>query len=187
MNARAADFDASTPANAKAADDLLLEVSDALTLEPDFERFFARAAEAARVFVGADGAALILDVGGNELEYQFFNGTLSQLHDFAGYRFRKEMGSAGQALRFRRTLFTPDYASDPRAIPEFVAAGLRANIVIPLVDGENIPGALALSWFRTFETRPETDALRLAETVAAQIATACRKRLSKTRLRRSAR
>lgn len=187
MNKGAADFNASAHAERDAATDLLLQVSDALTGEPDFERFFARAAEAARIFVGADGAALILDVGNNALEYQFFNGTLSQLQDFAGCRFRKDMGSVGQALRFRRTLFTPDYASDPRAIPEFVAAGLRANIVIPLLDGENIPGALALSWFRTFDTRPEADAIRLAETVAEQIAIACRKRQRTARLQTSPR
>ncbi|MFB4202689.1 hypothetical protein KBTX_02414 [wastewater metagenome] len=165
-----------------AATERLLQVADALTLEPDFERFFTRAAEAARGFVEADGAALILCTDDDRLEYQFFNGALRRLARFAGLRFAQDEGLVGRALRAGHTLFTPDYADDGHAMAAFVNAGLRANLIIPLIGSEGAIGALALSWFRPVDGPPETEAVLLAEKVAGQIAVACQRRMLEHRL-----
>lgn len=166
---------------------LLLNVVDALTLEPDFERFFERAADAAREFVRADGAALILLTDDDQLEYQFFQGALSRLRRFTGFRFARDSGTVGAALSEGRTIMTGDYAADPHAMEAFVVAGLKANLIIPLSGADGPLGALALSWFQTPQDWPEPRSLLLAEKVAAQIAVACQRRALELRLQEAAR
>jgi hypothetical protein len=53
----------------------LLAAMDALTLEPDFQVFFRKAAAAVRNLLGADGTALILlDEETQTFEYKLFEG-----------------------------------------------------------------------------------------------------------------
>lgn len=153
---------------------LLLNVIDALTLEPGFERFFARAADAIRELVGADGAALILLTSEQQCEYQFFHGApVARLNGFAGYRFDPAHGVTGRALREKRSLFIQDYPAHPDAIPAFVEAGLKASLILPLHGSRGAIGALAMSWFRPEARTPEVRRLALAECIANQVAVAC--------------
>lgn len=167
--------------------DLMLRVMDALTLEPDLERFFPRAAEAARQIVGADGAALILMKDVSTLEYQFFHGeTALRLEGFRGYQFPPGAGTVGQALREAHSVMEPDYRNNPGALPDFLAAGLCANLVIPLFCKSEPLGALALSWFAPPTSDITVTERQLAEKVGDQIAVATHRHLLEHRLREQA-
>jgi diguanylate cyclase (GGDEF)-like protein len=163
--------------------ELLMSVIDALTLEPEFENFFARAADAVRELVGADGAALILLTSDGQCEYQFFHGApAARLERFAGMRFDPSTGVTGAALREERSVFVPNYPEYPDAMPEFVDAGLEASLILPLRGSRGAIGALAMSWLRTDYMAPERDRLALAERVANQIAVACERHQLEQRL-----
>jgi diguanylate cyclase (GGDEF)-like protein len=165
---------------------VLLEVLDALTLESDFDAFFARAAGAIASLLGADGAALMrLSDDGSTLEYQLFEGEpASVLKPFVGHRFPSSEGTAGRALRERRTIHIADYPASPEALSEPVAAGLRSNIVIPLRTANQPVGVLAASWFnRAQATPPAPERLALVERIAGQIAVACYRNALEGRLR----
>jgi len=162
---------------------LLLNVIDALTLEPEFEEFFARAAHAVRELVDADGAALILLNAEQECEYQFFEGAhLERLNAFTLHRFPATAGVTGMALRENRALFVSDYAADENAMPAFVEAGLQASLILPLQGTKGAIGALAMSWFKPGAQAPDAQRLALAERIANQIAVACERRQLELRL-----
>lgn len=119
-----------------------------LAVERDFGRLFEMAAEAATRTLGADGAALIKLIGGDQLKYCFFQGMPKCYERLAqGYSFSTSQGTAGAAIRLGEPVFTPDYANSPQAIPEFVKAGLRANLAIPIGPNDDRRGVLAVAWF----------------------------------------
>jgi len=164
---------------------LLIEIVDALTLEPDFEVFFSKAAASIRSLLQADGSALILlDEVGGMLEYRLFEGNRqAMLNPFRGFRFPSREGVAGLALREKRSVHVADYLAEPTAMPVFKQAGLRSNLVIPLIVADRAVGVLAASWFdRPCTSLPRTN-LALAERVAAQIAVACDRMRLESRLR----
>ncbi|MBA1148354.1 GAF domain-containing protein [Ectothiorhodospiraceae bacterium WFHF3C12] len=167
----------------RAATELLLNVVDALTLEADFSRFFSRAADAARRLVGGDGAALILLNPAGRFEYQFFNGEPAErLAPFRGYRFDREQGIAGHALREGHSVHLEDYPASVHAMPEFVELGLKSNLAVPLYGVEGAVGVLAISWFRDRAGRLEPQRIMWVEKVAGQIAVACHIRRLEQRL-----
>ncbi|MFP4606828.1 MAG: putative bifunctional diguanylate cyclase/phosphodiesterase [Thiohalospira sp.] len=166
---------------------LILRVMDALTLEPDLEHFFQRAAEAARQLVGADGAALILKNETGALEYQFFHGENAlRLEGFRGYQFPFESGTVGQALRERRSVLEPDYTNSPHALPDFLSAGLHSNLVVPLFCNDEPLGALALSWFSPMAGEITRTRRQLVQKVGDQLAVASHRHLLERRLREQA-
>ncbi|WP_244904560.1 GAF domain-containing protein [Cellvibrio mixtus] len=120
----------------------LLATMDALTLEPDFQLFFKKAAAAVRTLLNADGTALILlDEESQTFEYKLFEGEQQHLLSaFKGFRFTATTGVAGRALATKSSIFTRDYASAPEAIPEMVNAGLQSNLVIPLISSDKVLG-----------------------------------------------
>lgn len=158
----------------------LLAAMDALTLEPDFHQFFRKAAGAVRQLLGADGTALILlDDLGETLEYKLFEGERTHLLDaFKGLRFPAKSGISGRALGAKASIFIPNYPAAPDAMAQLVNAGLKANLVIPLVSSDQLLGVLASSWFAGEDgsfSAPDIspELLALAERIASQIAVAC--------------
>jgi len=166
----------------------LLAAMDALTLEPDFHQFFRKAAGAVRQLLGANGTALILlDDTQQTLEYKLFEGLASHMQEaFEGLKFPATSGISGRALATKASIFTADYPRAADAMPQLVNAGLKANLVIPLISSDQLVGVLASSWFSsegddTFVTPAiSPDLLALAERISSQIAVAChRERLER--------
>ncbi len=158
----------------------LLAAMDALTLEPDFQKFFRKAAGAVRQLLGADGTALILlDDSQEILEYKLFEGERTHLlNAFKGLRFKAEYGISGRALSAKTSIFIRDYPAAPDAMMQMVQAGLKTNLVIPLYSSDQPLGVLASSWFAnddgSFNPPDITpELLALAERIASQIAVAC--------------
>ncbi|MEL5848222.1 MAG: EAL domain-containing protein [Candidatus Igneacidithiobacillus chanchocoensis] len=124
---------------------LLLEIRG-LTQHFDLEEFFPAAAELACRLAGAQGAGLIVREG-EYLHYRLFHGLSTQYQGLASLFFPKEEGVSGAALCQGKVIFERDYANSPYAMPDFVAAGLRGSLALPLPGPEGAQGVLALSWF----------------------------------------
>ena len=95
----------------------LLAAMDALTLEPDFQIFFKKAAAAVRTLLGADGTALILlDEETHTFEYKLFEGEQQHLLSaFKGFRFSSTTGTSGRVLTSKTSIFTRNYPGAPDA------------------------------------------------------------------------
>lgn len=165
----------------------LLAAMDALTLEPDFQVFFKKAAAAVRHLLGADGTALILlDEENQTFEYKLFEGEQQHLLNvFKGFRFSAATGISGRALTSKTSIFTRNYPSAPDAMPQLVEAGLQSNLVIPLISSDKVLGVLASSWFSHTESVADISPqlLTLAERIASQIAVACHREQLEAQLR----
>ena len=103
-----------------------------LALEHDARAFFQLAASEAAQLVGADGAALLELSAPDTLRYRFFQG-LPEAYQalISDYRLSVASGTVGAALRRGEPVFTPDYPNSPDALPEFIQAGLKANLILP--------------------------------------------------------
>ncbi|MEN0038268.1 MAG: bifunctional diguanylate cyclase/phosphodiesterase [Cellvibrio sp.] len=165
----------------------LLAAMDALTLEPDFQIFFKKAAAAVRNLLGADGTALILlDEETQTFEYKLFEGEQQHLlNAFKGFRFSAATGISGRVLTSKTSIFTRDYPTAPDAMPQLVEAGLQSNLVIPLISSDKVFGVLASSWFAHTQSVADISPqlLTLAERIASQIAVACHREKLETQLR----
>jgi len=128
-------------------DELICTLSE-LSRQLDFSVFFERAARAAAQLLGADGAAMIVLDGNAHLQYRFFMGLPAQYESrYRNHRFPAHLGTSGEALRSGRPVFCQDYAASGNAMPEYIAAGLRSNLVVPVFAGDMPVGVLAISWF----------------------------------------
>lgn len=165
----------------------LLAAMDALTLEPDFQLFFKKAAAAVRNLLGADGTALILlDEDTQTFEYKLFEGEHQHLLDaFKGFRFSATHGISSRVLASKTSIFTRNYPAAPDAMPQLVSAGLQSNLVIPLISSDQVLGVLASSWFKHTNTiaNVSPQLLTLAERIASQIAVACHREKLEAQLR----
>lgn len=133
-----------------------------------FPDFFNSTAERLAKLLDADGVALIVHDSPNWLRYKLFYGleTLNQV-PVVKFSFPAEKGTVGRVLASGQPLFTPDYPRSEDAMPEFIAAGLRANLVLPLPGPAGFVGAIAISWLHRMPTPPSPMNLAIAEMFAA--------------------
>ncbi|MBU6419836.1 MAG: sensor domain-containing diguanylate cyclase [Proteobacteria bacterium] len=133
-----------------------------------FPEFFAAAAERLARLLGADGVALIVYDEPGQLRYKLFHG-LEQLNQtpIVKFSFPASQGTVGRALASGQALFTPDYPNSADAMPDFVEAGLRANLVVPLPGPTGSSGAIAIAWLHRHPAPPNATSLAIAEMFAA--------------------
>ena len=138
-----------------------------------FPDLFSAAAENLAELLDADGAALIVTEENNRVRYRLFHG-LERLNQkpIVKFSFPADQGTVGQVLATGSYLFTPDYPDSANAMPEFVAAGLRANLVLPLHGPNGVVGAIAISWLHQAPKSLTPAMLAIAELFAALIGSA---------------
>ena len=148
-----------------------------------FQEFFTAAAESLAQLLNADGAALIVYDGPGRLRYKLFHGleVLNQV-PIAKFSFPDSAGTVGRVLATGQPMFTSDYAGSEDAMPEFVAAGLRANLVVPLTGPSGYIGALTIVWLRHRPASPNTTHVAIAEMFAALTASALYREALETKL-----
>jgi diguanylate cyclase (GGDEF)-like protein len=148
-----------------------------------FTDFFEKAAQSLAELLDADGAALIVYDGPERLRYKMFHGleVLNQM-PVVKFNFSVRNGTVGKALRDGQPLFTADYAQSADAIPEFVAAGLRANLVVPLKGPSEYLGALTIVWLHRKAPQPSAANIAIAEMFAALIGSAVYREALETQL-----
>lgn len=148
-----------------------------------FPEFFNAAAEKLAQLLNADGAALVVHDGPDRLRYKLFHGleVLNQA-PIVKFSFPAGQGTIGQVLATGKPLFTPDYANSENAMPDFVAAGLRANLVLPLCGPSGFIGALSIAWLRHRPGPLTAVSFAIAEMFAALISSAVYREALETQL-----
>src|ERR1700739_3466656 len=138
-----------------------------------FPDFFNAAAQSLAQLLAADGAAFIITDGPARLRYRLFYG-LERLDQtpIMKFSFPADRGTVGHVFTSGQFLFTPDYPNSPNAMPEFVAAGLRANLVLPLPGPSGFVGAIAIAWLHRAPLSLTPAMLTIAELFAALIGSA---------------
>ncbi|MBU2837746.1 GGDEF domain-containing protein [Acidithiobacillus thiooxidans] len=117
-----------------------------LTRIYDFGAFFEETAALAAEQLQAEGAAFIVREG-NNLRYLFFHGLPSAYAELASHVFPDNQGISGRAIQLDQAVFVDNYPADSSAMPEYIATGLKASLVIPVHGPEGSNGILAISWF----------------------------------------
>ncbi|MDX5934057.1 putative bifunctional diguanylate cyclase/phosphodiesterase [Acidithiobacillus thiooxidans] len=117
-----------------------------LTRIYDFGAFFEETAALAAEQLQAEGAAFIVREG-NNLRYLFFHGLPSAYAELASHVFPDNQGISGRAIQLDQAVFVDNYPADSSAMPEYIATGLKASLVIPVHGPEGTNGILAISWF----------------------------------------
>lgn len=148
-----------------------------------FPEFFAAAAESLAQLLNADGAALIVYDGPERLRYKLFHG-LEELNQMpiVKFSFPACEGTVGRVLATGKPMFTADYAYSEDAMPEFIAAGLRANLVVPLTGPSGYMGALTIVWLRHRPAPPSATNIAIAEMFAALTGSAVYREALETQL-----
>lgn len=138
-----------------------------------FPEFFATAAENLAELLAADGASLIVYDGPERLKYKLFYGleTINQI-PATKFSFPAHEGTAGRVLSTGKLMFTADYPSSENAIPEFVSAGLHANLVLPLKGPLGYIGVLTVVWMHKNPAPPNSRNIAIAEMFAAIVGSA---------------
>ncbi len=134
--------------------------------ELDIEKFFHIAAEGVADLLGGDGAALIVKEEPALLRYRFFRGLPERYKHLTVYAFSDHLGVAGAALHARQAIFVPDYPQSPYALPEYIEAGLKASLCSPVMANGEVLAVLAVSWFTTPATLPDTADYRMLEIIS---------------------
>lgn len=135
-----------------------------------FSEFFQSSASGLARLLNADGAALIVHDGPGYLRYKLFYGLDSVNQEaITKFKFPADQGTTGRALASGGFLFTEDYPNSPDSMPEFIAAGLKANLVFPLPGPHGFVGAVAISWIRQQPGMLDPQVLSIVEMFAALI------------------
>ncbi len=91
---------------------------------------------------GADaGAIAIYDEQRQIITYPYFYNMPDNLIKVI---VPKGGGLAGYTMQERRPIILEDYPAHPKAVPEFVAGGLKTLLAVPLISGEKALGALGV-------------------------------------------
>ncbi len=150
-----------------------------------FSEFFEAVASHIATVMEAGGAALILCDGPEHLKYKLFYGLDDATRDtLAGFRFSAREGTVGRALATGGPLYTEDYPASPDAMPEFVKAGVQANLVLPLRGQHGVIGALTISWLNRRPKRFEPSSLMVVGMFAALVSSALYREALEEQLKR---
>ena len=133
-----------------------------------FAEFFNSAAARIANLLDADGAALIVYDGTDQLRYRLFYG-LDRINQdsILKFSFSATQGTVGHVMSTGQPLFTEDYPTSLNAMPEFVGIGLRSNLVLPLPGPSGFVGAIAIAWIHRQSSPPEASNLAIARMFAA--------------------
>lgn len=135
-----------------------------------FSEFFKAAAENLAQLLEADGAALIVYDGPSRLRYKLFYGLeVIDQNPATKFSFPADQGTAGRVLATGQTMFTADYPGSKDAMPEFVSAGIRANLVLPLKGPSGYLGVVTVVWLNKKSTPPNKRNIAIAEMFTALV------------------
>ncbi len=138
-----------------------------------FCAFFDAAATKLADLLDADGAALIVYDGPERLRYKLFFG-MEQINQasITKFSFSARHGTVGHVLKSGQYLFTRDYPNSENAMPEFIDAGLRSNLVLPLPGPSGFIGAIAIAWIDREAVSLNDTSFSIAQMFAALIGSA---------------
>jgi len=123
----------------------LNEIAEEITSELELDRILPKVLEISEEMVSAGGGVIALfDQERNLIGYPYLHNLPSELTDVT---VPIEQGLAGEVMTTGRPLAIENYRDYPRAIPEFVEAGVVGVVAVPIMSGDLSFGTLALCSF----------------------------------------
>ena len=120
----------------------LSEIAEEITSELELDRILPKVLQIAEEMVGAGGGVIALfDREKNLVGYPYLHNLPPEL---TGVTVPVERGIAGEVMTTGRPAVIGDYRNYPRAIPDFVEAGVIGVVAVPIVSGDQSFGTLAL-------------------------------------------
>lgn len=120
----------------------LNQVVEEITSELELDRVLPKVLQIAEEMVGADGGGIaMLDQESNLIGYQYLHNLPQELTKVA---VSVEKGVSGEVVTTGLPAVIKEYRNHPRALPEFVAAGVVSVAAVPIVSGDQAFGALIL-------------------------------------------
>lgn len=131
----------------------LNEIAEEITSELELDKILPKVLQIAEEIVGASGGVIALfDRERNLIGYPYLHNLPRELTDIT---VPIEEGLAGEVMTTGRPTVVEDYRNYPRAIPDFVEAGVISVVAVPIVSGDQSFGTLAL--FSLDETKSFSD------------------------------
>ena len=138
----------------------LNEIAEEITSELELDRILPKVLEIAEEMVGADsGVIALLDQEKNLVGYPYIHNLPQELAEVA---VPIETGLAGEVITTGHPAVVEDYRQYPRAIPEFVEAGVVSALAVPIVSGDQSFGTLALFGLDATKSFSDRDVVTLA-------------------------
>lgn len=120
----------------------LNEVAEQITSELELDQILPKVLQIAEELTGAQaGVIALLDPESEEIHYPYLHNLPPLLTQVV---VGKEEGLAGAVIHSGQSVVIQDYRAYPRAIPQFVEAGIVSVAAVPLVSGARILGMLAV-------------------------------------------
>ncbi len=121
----------------------LNEVAEQITSELELDQILPKVLQIVEELTGAHaGVIALLDPESGEIHYPYLHNLPPVLTQVV---VSKERGLAGAVIHTGQSVVIQDYRAYPRAIPQFVEAGVVSVAAVPLVSGARILGMLAVS------------------------------------------
>ncbi len=117
------------------------QVAEAVASNLDLPVVLERVIRLATVVTGADaGAFALLSPDGRSVTFPYLFGLPETLRT----PLREEEGLTWQVIKTRSAVLIDDYPASSAALPEWVGAGVRSMLGVPLMMGDEVIGALGL-------------------------------------------
>ena len=127
--------------NALERERLRNQVAEAVASNLDLPVVLERVVRLATKVTGADaGAFALLSPDGQSVTFPYLFG----LPDVFRARLPEGQGVTWQVVHSRKPILIPDYPTSPDAVADWVQAGVRSVLGVPLMMGDEIIGALGL-------------------------------------------
>ncbi len=157
----------------------IAEIATELSSELSVNRLLPKIARRATQLLGGDAAAVAMRVG-EDIVYPYLHKMPAKLKQLV---VKGGGGIAGYVVSTGQSVNIPDYPGDPRAVPEFVDAGLQTLVAAPLAMGSRVFGAIGVFGLSP-ETRFTDEQVALLEAVAKTSAVAIDKARAYEKLQR---
>lgn len=149
---------------------LLNEVAAAISSELDLPLVLETVLGAAAEVTNADAGAIgLLEPDGNEVSFPHLFGLPEELRNKT---LPRTTGLIWHLVDSRQPMLIPDYRDSPDADPNWIAAGIRGLLGVPLIAGEDVIGGLGLFTIRrdrAFEEEHVEMALAIANMASVAI------------------
>ena len=120
----------------------LNQVAEEITSELELDKILPKVLRIAEEMVGADGGSIALfDRESNLIGYPYLHNLPQEL---ANVTVPVEKGISGEVVTTGLPAVIEEYQNYPRALPEFVAAGVASVAAVPIVSGDQSFGTLSL-------------------------------------------
>lgn len=146
---------------------ILNEVATEISSKLEVKELLPKIVDNAIDIVGTDaGIIAMFDRQRQKYEFSYVKNLPENLTKVSS----PEKGISVQVLTERQPILIEDYSKEPKAIPEFIEAGTRGTLIVPIMAKDQVYGALGVINFKPYKFSKRH--VRLLQSVANQAAIA---------------